>query len=60
MSNYYLCDTCAVKHCGGEVQSFLPIFFCSVRKKPMDGMLVISDNEKPSEVCPAYKEKVVE
>lgn len=57
MSNYYLCDTCAVPHIGGETQTFVPYFLCSVRKKPLEGMLVISDNEEPSEICPAYKAK---
>lgn len=59
MSNYYLCETCAVKHVGGELQSFLPYFQCAERVRPLDGMLVVSDGEEPSEVCPAYKPKVV-
>lgn len=60
MSNYYLCDTCAVPHIGGETQSFFPFFICCKDKEPRKGMLMVSDNEEPSEVCPAYKAKVVE
>lgn len=59
MSSYYLCETCAVKHIGGEMQSFIPFFCCSAKPTSMAGMVPIADGEISREVCPYYKPKVM-
>lgn len=59
MSNYYLCETCAVKHIGGEMQSFIPFFSCSAKPTSMAGMIPIADGEIPREVCPYYEPKIM-
>lgn len=59
MSSYYLCETCAVKHIGDEMQSFIPFFCCSAKPTSMAGMIPIAYGEIPREVCPYYKPKVI-
>ena len=58
MSNYYLCDTCKVKHVGGAGQTFLPVFLCRADEDTNEKK-IISDNQTPKEVCPYYKPKEV-
>lgn len=51
MSNYYLCDTCAVMRMHLPHQWWCPSYPWVFRK------LTISDSQTPHEVCPNWKPK---
>lgn len=56
MSNYYLCDTCAVSHWPYLNYGHLD---CADRGI-INGCVVISDSQTPHEVCPYWKPKEAE
>lgn len=51
MSNYYLCDTCALLRMNAPHQWWCPAYPWAFTK------LVISDSQTPHEVCPNWKPK---